>query len=101
MAITASKAKSALDQISDRIRENVRRMQQAQSLIATADSDLAAMATEFGPTITAINAAAAAAPGDVFWSNVKAEKDKLVADFQAKRATSSAMKSAAEAITIE
>ena len=56
---------------------------QAKAVLAQAQADLLAMQSAYSTIISDLNAAAAANPGDAAWQAAKAEKDQMVADFQA------------------
>lgn len=83
MPITYSESKTSLDEIAARIARNRSRIGQARSLLTTARSDTGAMPADYGGVATDINAAAAANPGNEAWQMALAEKNLLVADFQA------------------
>lgn len=94
MATTYTSARVALTEIAQRSDANRKRLDQAKATISAADADLGAMPTAYGTIVTDINAAAAAAPGDAALQALKAEKDKLVADFQALKTEAAALKTA-------
>lgn len=81
MATTYSEAKVALAEIATRIRANANRLAQAAALIQQAETDLAAMPTQFGTIISDIGAAAQANSSNTALVAAKAESDLLVAEF--------------------
>ena len=83
MALNYSTIKTTLDEISGRIVADTKRLQQAKIQVSTAKADLAAMATAYGAFVAALDADAAAAPGDNLLALSKDEKDKLVSEFSA------------------
>lgn len=100
MATSFSTAKTSLDQIADRIQSNRRKLQQAQAWAAEAEADLTAMPAAYGTVIADIDAAVVAAPGDTALVNLKAEKDKLVAEFNALKPAATSMKNATAAVAV-
>lgn len=99
MALTYTQAKATLDEIADRSERNRQLLERARNLIAQAETDLSNMPTEYGPFVTELNAAASAAPGDAAWQGAKAEKDHMVADFQALRTRATSLKTAYDSVT--
>ena len=59
------------------------RFEAAKQAIVGCNNVLGNMGTTYAETITAVNDGATANPGDAAWTTAKAEKDLLVADFQA------------------
>lgn len=80
---TFTETKMALDEIAERTTQSMKRRDQAKAMLTTAQSDLVAMQSAYTTIISELNAAAAANPGDAAWQGAKAEKDQMVADFQA------------------
>ena len=99
MATTFSTAKVALDEIASRIQSNRQKLQQAQALSASAESDLIAMQTQYASIVTDINNYVTDNPNDVALINLKAEKDKLVTEFNTLKAKATEMKNANNVIT--
>jgi len=91
MAVTYSQADVALTEIASGINQNSNGLVSAKQQISSAVSNLAAMPTRYAEVLAAIDAAAAAMPTDTAYKNMKARKDKLVADFTALKATAQAM----------
>ena len=98
MALTYTQTKATLDEIATRSETNRRRLEQARALIVAAESDLAAMASAYGTFVTDLDAAAASNAGDAAWTAAKAEKDQMVADFQAIRSRATALKTAYDGV---
>lgn len=98
MATTYSQRKVALDEIADRIQQAAKRMQQGRASYQTAETDLAAMQTAYSEIVSDINADASANPLDQAHQLQKAEKDKLVADFQSLKSTATAVLAAIDGV---
>lgn len=98
MATTFSSAKVGLDEIAARIQQNRQRMSQAKALPTTAESDLTTLEAQYTQLVVDINAAAQAAPGDAAWAAVKAETDKLVAEFMELKTNATELKEAVDLI---
>lgn len=98
MALTYTQTKATLDEIASRSEANRKRLEQARALIVTAESDLAAMASAYGTFVTDLDAASASNAGDAAWTAAKAEKDQMVADFQAIRSRATALKTAYDGV---
>lgn len=98
MATTYTQAKATLDEIASRSESNRKRLEQARALIVAAESDLNAMATAYGAFVTDLDAAAAANPSDAAWQAAKAEKDLMVADFNAIRSRATSLKTAYDGV---
>ena len=94
MAVTFSQASVVLDEIAARIQQNSKRLTGASSTITQAEADLTAMVSNYTAVVEAIDAAVASAPTDTAYVNLKAAKDKLVAEFQALKAVATDMKTA-------
>jgi len=81
------RAKNALNRISDEVSGRITRAEGAMATIQTVSDELNTMGSAFPngwlETIQYINAEAAANPDDTAWQDLLAEKDKLVADYQA------------------
>lgn len=91
MALTYTEIKTALDEIAERATQNRKRVEQAKSLLAVAQSDLSAMQTAYASVVTGVNGGAASNPANIAWQTAKSEKDELVADFQDLRAVVDAL----------
>lgn len=72
----------------------------AKTQITTANTAIGGLGAIYSPMAADINAAATAAPGDPAWQDLKAEKDRIVADFTAIKATVQSMVDALNSITI-
>lgn len=82
---TYTQTKTTLDEIAQRSEQNRKRLEQAKATIAAALSDLTAMQTAYSGFVSQLNTDAAANPNDDAWQLARAEKDQLIADFQALR----------------
>ena len=80
---TYTEVKTALDEIAERSTQNSKRVAQAKAMLGQAQTDLAAMSTAYGAIVADLNQAATDNPDNPAWQAAKAEKDQLVADFQA------------------
>ena len=98
MSTTYAETKAALDEIAGRINQNQARLQSAQQQIATAEAELAAMSEAYAPVVADLDAAAAANSDNTALQVAKQEKDLLVAEYQALKATAAAMKDALAAL---
>lgn len=94
MATTFTTARVALNEIAQRSHQNKQRLQTAKTTIAQADADLAAMQTAYSQIVADIDTASDADPLDTALKNLRAEKDKLVADFQALKTEAANLKTA-------
>lgn len=94
MAKTFTEIRAALTEIVERTNANRKRLEQARQLIATADTDLGAMPAAYTGIVNDLDAAATANPGNAGWTTMKAEKDLIVADFQALKTAAAALKTA-------
>ena len=83
-----SDVKVALGEITTRIVTNRKALLNAKQGIGVANADLGSMLTQFGPIVADVVARAA---GDANLAGLKAEKDLLVAEFSALKATAQAM----------
>jgi hypothetical protein len=72
-----------LDDAKARFRGNRKRVQQSQSNLVAAATDMGGMAEFYGPLFAKIDTAAAAAPGDTVLQHHKARKDKMVTEIGA------------------
>lgn len=82
MALTYTTTKSTLDEIADKIAEAQRRLDRAREQLAQAEASLSAMSTTYGAFVTELDAEALT-QNDALWNQAKAEKDAMVADFNA------------------
>ena len=94
MATTYALTKQALDEIAQRINQNQGRLDSARDQVATAEAQLAGMPGQYATIAADLDAAAAAAPGNPALQAAKAEKDFLVAEFQALKTKATAIKDA-------
>jgi len=88
---TYTEVKQALDEIAERTVRNQQRTTQATDLLVQVQTDLQTMTTAYTTLISELNAEALANPDDMAWQTAKAEKDRLVADFQAFKTTVDAL----------
>ena len=91
---TFTEAKFALDNITKRTSSNMSQLRQARDILAGVVTNLAAMQAEYTPIVADIDAAPGA---DAAWAALKAEKDKLVADFLVVKASAEAKLAAVDA----
>lgn len=91
---TTSEIKTGLDEISNRIQTNSKRISQAGSLLAQAATDLDGMSTTYASLVGEINTFLANNPDDPAAQVFGAEKDLLVGEFQALKLTADAKKTA-------
>lgn len=91
---TYTTTKATLDEIAQRSEQNRKRLEQARATIAAAVSDLTAMQSAYSGFATQLNTDAAANPANDAWQVAKAEKDQLVADFQALKNEADALNTA-------
>lgn len=97
MPTTYTQAKATLDEIAERINATRRRMDQARAQYGAAQLELGGLAAAYGPFIADLNAAALADS----WPQAdaqKAEKDQMVTDFQALKATVDGIITAIDAV---
>jgi len=84
------RAKNAMNRISDEVSGRITRAEAAMATIQTVSDELNTMGSAFPngwlETVQYIDTQAAANPDDTAWQDLKAEKDKLVADYQAAHA---------------
>jgi len=83
---TYTEVKKTLDEIAERSTQNSKRVAQAKAMLQQAQTDLTAMQTAYGTIIADLNQVALDNPADPAWQAAKAEKDQMVADFQALKA---------------
>lgn len=95
---TYTETKATLDDIATRSESNRKRLEQARTLIAQADADLAAMPGVYSGFASQLDADAAANSGDAAWQTALAEKDAMVADFQALRSRATALLAAYDGV---
>jgi hypothetical protein len=98
MATTFATAKAALDEISNRLITDNKRMQSAKESVAAALADLTAMGTAYASIVADIDAALASAPTNAAYMTMKAEKDLLVAEFTAAKSRATTMNTAIQGI---
>ena len=82
MALTFTETRATLDEISERVNAARVRMDQGRALYTKAQAELVALPSEYMQFVNDLNEAASL----VTWSlapSQKAEKDQMVADFQA------------------
>lgn len=97
MAITYTEAKSTLDAIAIEITSAQRRLERAREQLASAESELTAMSTKYATFVADLNAEALA-QNNALWDQAKAEKDAMVADFNALEARATALLAAYDAV---
>ena len=97
MATTFTQAKATLDEIAQRVNQARNRVTQARSAYGAAQSELAGLSTVYGQFVSDLNAAAQASSWPLA-SAQKAEKDQLVADFQALKTEVDAIITAIDAV---
>lgn len=88
---TFTETKATLDDIAARSEANRKRLEQAKTLISTAQADLNAMGSAYSAFATQLNTDAAANSSDSAWQTALAEKDQMVSDFQALKTRASAL----------
>ena len=91
---TFTEAKFALDAIAKRTTSNMSQIKQARDILAGVVANLASMQSEYTQMVTDIDAA----PSDTAWNALKAEKNKLVADFLVVKTEAEAKLAAVEAV---
>jgi len=95
---TFTQTKATLDEISERSEQNRKRIQQLTDLAAKSVNDLNAMASDYSAFISQLNTDAAANASDEAWINALAEKNQIVADFQALKTQALALQAAIAAV---
>lgn len=98
MASTYSQIKTGLDNISSAISTARNRLTQAQQQTNTAVAELGSLQTQYASLIADINDLATAEPANAASQNAKAEKDKLVAEFQALNTLAASLKTAVDGV---
>ena len=88
---TFTQTKSTLDDIAARSEANRKRLEQAKALINAAEADLSAMPTVYSAFASQLDIDAAANSSDTAWQTALAEKDQMVADFQALKTRATAL----------
>jgi hypothetical protein len=96
MASTFSQIKTGLDTISARIAADRAKALTAKATLTDVVADLNQLGTDNTQLVSDIDAALTATPNDVALQNAKAEKDRLVAEFNALKTVAT---NAANAIT--
>lgn len=82
MAIDYTEVKSTLDEIANKSVAARNRLERARAQLAQAEQELAAMASQYSSFVQELDAAAQGNTNSV-WGRAKAEKDEMVADFNA------------------
>lgn len=95
---TYTETKATLDDIAARSENNRKRIESAKAALATAEADLALMATAYASFVAQLDIDASANPDDSAWQTAKAEKDQMVADFQSLKIRATNMKTAVDAL---
>ena len=90
-------ARAALDAITDEATRNKGTMDNGVDRLVVSAAKFVAMPADWTDAIAFIEAQAVAFPGDEQWQNLKAEKDKIVTDFQSMRDVAIAKRDAAQA----
>ena len=90
-------AEAALDKIAEEATQHIGVVDTAISRLEAAVTRLQAMAADWSPAGAFIDTQVVANPADVEWLSLQVRKDKLVADFQAMRDLSIAVRDAATA----
>jgi len=98
MAIKAYEAEKTIAEIAEVITQNAKRMDSALETMAVAKAQLNGMATAYGPFIVALDAAAAANPNSVVWTQLLAQKDLFVSEFAALKTYAAALEAAATGV---
>ena len=80
---TYTETKATLDDIAARSENNRKRIESAKSALAQAEADLNGMAAAYSGFVAQLDTDAAANPNDDAWQTALAEKNQMVADFQA------------------
>lgn len=98
MAQSYSQLKLKITEITTRIRDNRNRLDTAKGSAALAVTDLTAMQTAYAATVADIDAQLASAPTNAAFAAMSADKNALVAEFNALRTAATNMKTAIDAI---
>ena len=91
---TFTTTKATLDSIAQENEQYRKQLEQAKALIDAAVNGLTSMATKYGAFGTQLDTDATANAGNAAWDAAKAEKDQLVADFQAQKTRALSMQTA-------
>ena len=94
MTITFTESKAVLDEMAAKINMASNRMAQAKALAVQADNELGSLPTSYAAFITDLNSLAVANPGDAAIQAQKAQKDRMVADFQDLKVLSATLRTA-------
>lgn len=94
MTTNFTQRKAALDEIANSITSAMAQMANAQAALSAVQSTLGGLAAKYSGVISDIDADATANPSDSALQAMKAEKDKMVADFQAQKARADSFVSA-------
>lgn len=97
MAITYTQAKSTLDEIAEKSERARIHSETARNLLVRAEQELSAMSSQYASFVTELDAIANAGSGEA-WLTAKAEKDEMVADFNALRARVQALLAAYDSV---
>ncbi len=94
MALTYTKSKAILDEIAARTTRNQDRLTNSKVGVDDAVVDLGKMVTDYSGFSADLDALATANPTDVAIQNAKAEKDRMIPDFQAVKTEAEALQTA-------
>lgn len=97
MPITFTQSKATLDEIAERSERARHRMVAARELLAKADQELSAMGTDYATFVQELDNAASPNAGEA-WLTAKAEKDQMVADFNALKSRVQALLTAYDSV---
>lgn len=97
MALSYTTAKSTLDEIAAKITAADRRLLRARELLASAETELAALSTNYSGFVSDLDAEAAA-QGTALWQRAKDEKDEMVGDFNALKTRATDLLAAYDAV---
>ncbi len=97
MALTYTEAKSTLDAIANEITQAQNRMERARAQLAAAETTLAGLGSKYGPFVSELDAEAAA-QANALWDQALAEKNAMVADFNALRTRAADLLAAYDAV---
>lgn len=98
MAFTYSEITTALDEIRARIASNRSRLASARATVLQAETDLTAMNAAYSQYVTDLNTMVTANPDDAAVQAAKADKDRLVSDFQALKTKATNIKNAIDGV---
>ena len=96
---TFSEMKTALNEISERITRDRKRLVQCEASAIAAETDLTSMGTEYSGIVGDINQFLTNNPNDEAAKTLKAEKDLLVTEFQALKTAATSMKTAIQGVS--